>query len=85
MTSGYFRFPTIHLDTIVFASEDDLWTVPADGGVARRLTSGLADATRPSLSPDGTLAQFRGPRGRASGDLPDAGRRWSGTTGNLSG
>src|SRR5262245_44673366 len=60
MTSGYYRFPTIHNDTIVFASEDDLWTVPASGGIARRLTSNLGEVTYPALSPDGERLAFVG-------------------------
>lgn len=28
MGAGYYLFPTIAKDTVVFASEDDLWTVP---------------------------------------------------------
>lgn len=58
--SGYYRFPTIHSDTVVFVCEDDLWTVPASGGIARRLTSNLGKATRPFLSPDGNLLTFVG-------------------------
>ena len=58
--SGYYRFPTISNDTIVFVSEDDLWAVPAGGGVARRLTSGLGAAGNPALSPDGQWLAFSG-------------------------
>ena len=58
--SGYYRFPTICRDTIVFVCEDDLWTVPVEGGVARRLTSNLGATSSPRLSPDGELLAFTG-------------------------
>ena len=60
MSDGYYRFPTIHQDTIVFVSEDDLWCVPRQGGLARRLTSNLGEANYPALSPDGELLAFVG-------------------------
>lgn len=55
---GYYRYPTIHRDTVVFASEDDLWSVNSNGGLPRRLTSSLSEASRPTLSPDGTWLAF---------------------------
>jgi tricorn protease len=55
---GYYRYPTIHNNTLVFCAEDDLWSVPASGGVARRLTSSLGAVSTPRLSPDGRLLAF---------------------------
>ncbi|MEW5986444.1 MAG: S41 family peptidase [Chloroflexota bacterium] len=57
---GYYRFPTIHGKTIIFVSEDDLWTVPAAGGLARRLTSDPGMVSNPALSPDGQYLAFSG-------------------------
>ncbi|MGB0934996.1 MAG: S41 family peptidase [Alphaproteobacteria bacterium] len=57
-TEGYYRYPAVFNDTVVFASEDDLWSVPLKGGVARRLTSGLGRASHPVFSPDGQWVAF---------------------------
>jgi tricorn protease len=59
-TFGYFRYPALHGETVVFVSEDDLWTVAASGGVARRLTANLGTITSPSISPDGRTIAFTG-------------------------
>ncbi|RIK38391.1 MAG: peptidase [Chloroflexi bacterium] len=60
MAAGYYRFPTIHDETIVFVSEDDLWSAPVQGGVARRLTSNTGEVTYPFFSPDGEWLAFVG-------------------------
>ena len=53
MSEGYYRFPAICGDRVAFICEDDLWAVPASGGVARRLTSNLGAVSRACFSPDG--------------------------------
>jgi len=62
---GYYRFPAVHGDTIVFNSEGDLWTVGMEGGVAHRLTTGAGQESEPMISPDGKtvtfLADYEGP------------------------
>ena len=55
---GYYRFPTIHDSTIVFVSEDDLWSVESSGGVARRLTANPGSVWYPRFSPDGLTIAF---------------------------
>ena len=57
-TAGYLRLPTIAGATVVFVTEDDLWSVPLAGGLARRLTADLLGLGRPALSPDARLVAF---------------------------
>lgn len=55
---GYYRFPAIHGDSVVFSAEGDLWWVNRQGGVASRLTTHPAEETRPAISPDGRTLAF---------------------------
>ncbi len=55
---GYYRFPAIHGNTIVFTAEGDLWKVDVEGGVARRLTTHAGQETHAAISPDGTWVAF---------------------------
>jgi len=63
--NGYYRFPALHNDTVVFTSEGDLWSVDIKGGLAVRLTTHPGSETNPAISPDGTTlafsAQYEGP------------------------
>jgi len=53
MNHGYYRYPTIRGDLIVFVCEDDLWSVPSSGGTAARLSISSGQCSTPRLSPDG--------------------------------
>ena len=64
--NGYYRYPTIQGEQIAFVAEDDLWLVPVEGGIARRLTANLAEVVR-GLPTSGLSAKTSGAAGvRAS-------------------
>ena len=80
---GYYRQPSLHADTLVFVSEDDLWaadlrtaSAPADSGgetpiLAARLTSVAsagARAAHPAISPDGRWVAYTCDAGGARGE-----------------
>ena len=46
--------------TIVFAYENDLWTVPTEGGIASRITGMAGRESNPHYSPDGKWIAFTG-------------------------
>lgn len=63
--AGYYRFPAIHADAIVFTAEGDLWRASTSGGSAQRLTTHAGYETSAAISPDGQSvafsAQYEGP------------------------
>ena len=52
--------PALSATQIVFVFAGDLWSVPRDGGDARRLTTGVGVESSPSFSPDGKWIAFTG-------------------------
>ena len=82
---GYYRYPAVHGDTIIFTSEGDLWTVSVHGGAAQRITSNTGTETMATISPDGATvafqADYEGPAEvyamPVSGGLPQR-RTWDG-------
>jgi len=55
---GFYQYPSARGDTLVFASEGDLWRSSRSGGVAIRLTNHEAEEADPEISPDGTMVAF---------------------------
>ena len=56
---GYYRFPAVHGDTVVFTSEGDLWSISIHGGAAQRLTTSPGMEAAATISPDGKTVAFR--------------------------
>ncbi len=54
------RKPTLSRTEIAFAYGGDLWTVPREGGDARRLTTDVGIETDPVFSPNGRTIAFTG-------------------------
>src|SRR5262245_11325262 len=54
------RFPDIHGDKVVFTYGGDLWTAPASGGTATRLTAHPGVEVFGKFSPDGKWIAFTG-------------------------
>ena len=57
---GYYRFPTIFSNHIVFVSDDDLWKVDINNQIASRLTANLSPIHAPYFSPDGKFIAYVG-------------------------
>jgi len=57
---GYYRYPTIAGDRLVFVTEGALWRWERGDRVAMRLTSGVGEVNAPRLSPDGKTIAFVG-------------------------
>ncbi|HXW54192.1 MAG TPA: S41 family peptidase [Candidatus Cybelea sp.] len=82
---GYYRYPAIYGDTIVFTAEGDLWKVSTKGGAATRLTSNPGEEIHAAISPDGRTvafsAEYEGPLDAYTmpidGGLPER-RTWDG-------
>src|SRR5690625_3231508 len=50
--TGYYRYPAIHGETVVFTAEGDLWKVGIEGGIAQRLTTHPGEESFASISPE---------------------------------
>lgn len=60
-TQGYYRYPTVFNETVIFVSEGDLWHLPLvekGTSTARRLTYNKGSIKAPVFSPDGKTLAF---------------------------
>jgi len=57
---GYYRYPALFEDRVVFTAEGDLWLVGASGGLAQRLTTHPGEESQAAFSNDGKHIAFVG-------------------------
>ncbi len=57
-TPHILRAPALSANRIAFVYADDIWTVPREGGEARRVTSTRNIRSGPYFSPDGSMIAF---------------------------
>src|SRR2546423_5248510 len=55
---GYYRYPAIHGDTIIFTAHGDLYRASAKGGAAQPLTTHPGEESHAAISPDGKTVAF---------------------------
>lgn len=55
---GYYRWPSVHGEQLVFASEGDIWRANLDGSTATRLTTNVQVEATPVISNDGKWIAF---------------------------
>jgi tricorn protease-like protein len=62
---GYYRFPAIYNNHVVFTAEGDLWKYKLESGLCNRITTHHGIETNASVSPDGKWiafnAEYEGP------------------------
>lgn len=58
MNQGYYRYPSVCGERIVYVCEDDLWSASTRGGDAVRLTVSFGTYAFPRFSPDGEWIAF---------------------------
>jgi len=57
---GYYRYPALHQNTLLFTAEGDIWKYDLSSGNTSRLTTHSGLETNPSISPDGKQVAFVG-------------------------
>ncbi|USO01635.1 MAG: PDZ domain-containing protein [Alphaproteobacteria bacterium] len=61
MTSGYYRYPTMHKNILIFTAEDDLWAYDfSTQTIPRRLTTQAGVDRNAVFSPNGKFLAFSG-------------------------